>query len=255
MKPLPLHRLNEFIRLQRSEAEAFLRLAVDRREFGRHDLIRPQGDPTDHVYFLIEGWVASQVDTADGGQQIVKVHLPGDVLGGPSLALTRAAESLVALNRTIVEVIPSERFGQLFMRSPRLAAAMFMLVQQERVWLMDKLTSIGRTSAPQRLAAFLLSLHERLNKIDGKTGETFELSLSQSELANVLGITTVHANRTIHHLEKTGMISRSGRKFTLENLEALRGFSGVPHREFKGVPPWLSDSLARSSKGGREADL
>jgi CRP-like cAMP-binding protein len=253
--PLPLHRLNEFFRLQRSEAEAFGRLAVDRRHFSRHDLIQQQSDPTDHVYFLVDGWVASQVDTADGGQQIVKVNLPGDVLGGPSLALTHAAESLVALNRTTVDVIPSKRFGQLFMSSPRLAAAMFLAVQQERIWLMDKLTSIGRTSAAQRLAAFLLLLHERLNKVDRRTGESFELSLSQSELANVLGITTVHANRTIHQLERTGMISRCGRTITLQNLKALRDFSGVPHREFKGVPAWLSDSLAHSSKGGWIADV
>ena len=241
MKSFPLHRLQEFVRLERSETEAFLGLAVDRLHFKRHDLIRNQGSATDHVYFLIEGWVACQFDTADGGQQIVKVHMPGDVLGGASLALTHAAESLVALNPTIVDVIPSQRLGELFMSSPRLAAAMYFVVQQERVWLMDKITSIGRTSAAQRLATFLLSVHDRLRKIDGRAGRTFELPLSQAELANVLGITTVHTNRTIQQLERTGMISRSGRQTTLEDLKALRAFSAVPHRKFRSVPAWLGE--------------
>lgn len=247
MKPLPLHRFNEFLRLQRSEAEAFAGLAVERRQFARHDVIRAQGEPSDSVFFLIEGWVAGRVETADGAQQIVKVHLPGDMLGSPSLALASAAESLVALTRTVVDVIPADRFGELLVSSPRMAAAMFLAVQQERIWLMDRLTSIGRTNSAQRLAAFLLSLHSRLRKVNG-SGATFELPLSQLELANVLGITTVHANRTIQQLEQTGMISRSGRKITLEDIPGLRIFCGVPQRQFNGMPDWLSVPLQKSPK-------
>ena len=239
MKPPPLHRLNEFIRLDRLEAEAFAGLAVERRQYNRHHVIRREGDPADHVYLLLEGWVACRLDTADGGHQIVKVHLPGDVLGAPSLALSQAAESLIALNQTSVDVIPSSRLGELFLRSPRLAAAMFLSAQQERIWLMDRLTSIGRTSAAQRLAAFLVSIHDRLSKIAPMASSTFELPLSQIELADVLGITTVHANRTIQQLERRGMISRSGRSVTLGDLDALRSFSGVPKREFKCMPAWL----------------
>lgn len=250
MKPLPLHRFNEFLRLQRSEVDAFAGLAVERRQFARHDVIRFQGAPSESVFFLIEGWVACQVDTANGAQQIVKVHLPGDMLGSPSLALAKSAESLVALTLTVVDVIPADRFGELFVSSPRMAAAMFLAVQQERIWLMDKLTSIGRTNSAQRLAAFLLSLHDRLNKFNG-TGATFELPLSQLELANVLGITTVHANRTIQQLEQTGMISRSGRRVTLEDIPGLRTFCGVPQRQFNGMPEWLSVPLENSSNEWR----
>jgi CRP/FNR family transcriptional regulator len=239
VKPLPLHRLNEFIRLDRSEAKAFAGLAVERRRHNRHDIIRSQGDPADHVYFLVEGWVACRLETADGGHQIVKVHLPGDVLGAASLALTHAAESLVALNPTSIDVIPSNRLGELFGRSPRLAAAMFLAAQQERIWLMDRLMSIGRTSAAQRLAAFLVSIYERLSKIAPLETPSFDLPLSQNELADVLGITTVHANRTLRQLEQAGMISRSGRSVTLEDVDALCSFSGVPKREFKSIPGWV----------------
>jgi CRP-like cAMP-binding protein len=239
VKPLPLHRLNEFIRLDRSEAQAFAGLAVERQEHNRHDVIRSQGDPADHVYFLVEGWVACRLDTADGCHQIAKIHLPGDVLGAASLALTNAAESLIALNPTIIDVIPSSRLGELFLRSPRLAAAMFLAAQQERLWLMDLLMSIGRTSAAQRLAAFLVSIHDRLAKIAPPATPTFELPLSQAELADVLGITTVHANRTIQQLERTGMISRSGRSVTLQDVDALWTFSGLPKHQFRSNPPWL----------------
>lgn len=240
MSQQPLHRLNQFAALNGAEAEAFNRLAVEERGYERHEMIRCQGDASDEVFFLLEGWAASCVDSATGSRQIVKVHLPGDVMGAPSLALCRAAESLMALTTASVQVIPSERLAELFATAPKLAAAMFLSAQQERIWLMDRLMSIGRTSAVQRLAAFLLSLHERLSACGSPTPERIELPLSQEEVANVLGITAVHANRTFAQLDATGLVSRCGRAIVLLDVPGLRSFSCVPKREFQRTPHWLS---------------
>jgi CRP-like cAMP-binding protein len=239
MPDQPLHRLSQFVALNGAEADAFNRLAVEERRYDRHDLIRSQGDPSDEIFFLVEGWAASCVDSATGSRQIVKVHLPGDVMGAPSLALRRAAESLMALTAARVQVIPSDRLGQLFATTPKLAAAMFLSAQQERIWLMDRLMSIGRTSAVQRLAAFLLSLHERISMLGSPSPERIELPLSQEEVANVLGITAVHANRTFAQLDATGLVSRCGRVVILLDVAGLRSFSCVPKREFQHMPEWL----------------
>ena len=240
MSSLPLHRLNEFIGLNPADDEAFRRLATERRRFRRHEVIRAHGDPAKEIFFLVEGWVACCVHSATGGEQIVKVHLPGDMLGSPSLALSRAAESLVALTRVTVDVIPSDRLGKLFVQAPRLSAAMFLSAQQERIWLMDRLMSIGRTNAVQRLAGFLYSIHQRLCVIDPGSSTKFELPLSQRELANVLGITTVHTNRTLAQLEKTALVSRLARWIIIEDVGGLRRLSCLPDREFQRMPPWLS---------------
>ncbi|HEX6784503.1 MAG TPA: Crp/Fnr family transcriptional regulator [Sphingomicrobium sp.] len=240
MPSLPLHRLNEFVCLEGADSEAFHRLAIERRRFKRHDLIRAHGSPTSEVFFLVEGWVACCVHSAAGADQIVKVHLPGDMLGSPSLALSRAAESLIALNRVVVDVIPSERLGELFARVPKFSAAMFLSAQQERIWLMDRLMAIGRTNAVQRLAGFLCSIHQRLQAIDPEAPNHFELPLSQRQLADVLGITTVHANRTFMQLDNTGLVSRSKRRITIEDAAGLRKLSCLPDREFQRMPAWLS---------------
>lgn len=240
MSDLPLHRLNQFMNLGGSEAAAFANLASEERHFHRHDVIRSQGDAANEVFFLVDGWVMSCVDTAIGSRQIVKVHLPGDLMGSPSLALCRAAESLIALTKATVRTVPSARLGELFTREPRLAAAMFLSAQQERIWLMDRLTSISRTNAVQRLAAFLLSLHERLSANGASICERIELPLSQEEVGNVLGITAVHANRTFAQLDATGLVSRSGRVVILLDIPGLRSFSCVPRREFQRRPPWLN---------------
>jgi CRP-like cAMP-binding protein len=240
MTSLPLHRLNEFIGLDKADSEAFARLASERRRFSRHDVIRAHGDPATEVFFLVDGWVACCVHSASGGEQIVKVHLRGDMLGAPSLALSRAGESLLALTRATVDVIPSDRLGELFARAPKLSAAMFLSAQQERIWLMDRLMSIGRTNSVQRLAGFLHSIHHRMLLVDPDSAARFELPLSQKELADVLGITTVHANRTLAQLEATGLASRAGRWITIHDPDGLRRLSCLPDREFQRMPPWLS---------------
>lgn len=240
MPVLPLHRLNEFIGLEKADADAFARLATERRRFTRHDVIRAHGDPATEVFFLVEGWASCCVHTAAGSEQIVKVHLRGDMLGTPSLTLSKAAESLVALTRATVDVIPSDRLGELFASAPRLSAAIFLCAQQERIWLMDRLMSVGCTSSVQRLAGFLHSVHQRLRCIDPDYDSRFELPLSQKQLANVLGITTVHANRTLMQLEKTGLVSRAGRSITLNDPEELRRLSCLPEREFQCVPALLN---------------
>jgi len=253
MPHVPLHRLNQFAALNGAEADAFNRLAVEERRYDRHDMIRCQGDPSGEVFFLLEGWAASCVDSATGSRQIVKVHLPGDVMGAPSLALCRAAESLMALTSARVQVIPSSRLGDLFATAPKLAAAMFLSAQQERIWLMDRLMSIGRTSAVQRLAAFLLSLHERLSALGAPSPERIELPLSQEEVANVLGITAVHANRTFAQLDATGLVSRCGRVIILLDVPGLRSFSCVPKREFQHMPGWLSGLRERNAEAADHA--
>lgn len=237
MRNLPLHRFNEFVPLTRGEVEMIEGLAVDRLHLRRHELIRSQGDPVRDVYLLSEGWVGCCVDVAAGTRQMVKVHLPGDMLGTQSLTLASAAETLMALTRVTVDIIPVAAFSQLFMNEPRIAASMYLSAQKERVFLMDRLTSVARTSAAQRLAAFLLNVYDRLSVV-GLDEPRFDLPLSQDELADVLGITAVHANRTLFHLEESGFIARRGKSITILDLPGMRSFGAMPQRRFERSRDW-----------------
>lgn len=228
---IPLHRFQEFISLSDAELDALERARTHTVEMSRRQSLRRQGDPVNEVYLLASGWVASCVDTSQGRRQIVKIHLPGDILGSPSIALERAAETLTALTPVKVEVIPVEAFARLFETVPRLGFAMFLNAQQERVMLMDRVTSLGQTQAPQRLAALLLHVHERLKLAEPRVGKSFELPLTQEELAQATGLTSVHINRTFQELDRRGVIKRNGRRFTLLDTRALRELASLPTRE------------------------
>ena len=250
MRKLPLHRFTEFVSLDADEVELIEGLAVDRLQLRRHQVVRAQGDPVRELYLLSDGWVGSCIDVAAGTRQMVKVHLPGDMLGTPSLTLPNAAETLIALTRATVDVVPVSAFARLFMSEPTIAAATFMIAQKERVLLMDRLTSVARTSAAQRLAAFLLNVYERLTVV-GLKEPTFDLPLSQDELADVLGITPVHANRTLFLLQDAGLIERKGKCITLLSIPGLRSFGAVPLRRFERSRDWaLQDASESSSRPG-----
>ena len=254
MQKLPLHQFSEFVSLTSAEVHAIERLSVDRVHLKRHDTLRCQGDSVRDVYLLTEGWVGCCVDVATGTRQMVKVHLPGDLLGTSSITVRAAAETLVALNRTTVEVIPVNALAALFMSMPRVAAGMFLTSLKERVFLMDRLTSVARTNAVQRLSAFLVSVYERLS-LAGLEEPQFHLPLSQIELADVIGITSVHANRTWAQLERTGFVSRNGKAVRLVDVEGLRSLGAVPDRRFERLREWSvavpekSPSRANTSAG------
>jgi len=249
MHRLPPHRFSEFVALTSAEVQAIERLSVERLHLKRHEIIRSQGDPVHDVYLLIDGWVGCCVDVATGTRQMVKVQLPGDLLAAPSMTLRTAAETLVALTRTTVDVVPVCALARLFMNTPRIAAGMFLTSLKERVFLMDRLTSVARTSAVQRLSSFLVSIHERLSLV-GLEEPAFDLPLSQNELADVIGITPVHANRTWAQLERTGLVRRTGKTIRLLDIEGLKSLGAVPDRRFERVREW---SVAAPEKSASPA--
>lgn len=252
MSRFPIHHLSEFVPLTSGDLQSIERLSVDRLHLRRHNIIRHQGDPVRDVYFLTEGWVGTCMDVGSGTRQVIKAHLPGELLGAPSMIVPSAVETLMALTRATVEVIPVGAFARLFLDSPQIAAAMFLGSLKERVFLMDRLTSVARTSAVQRLSAFLINVYERL-KVVGLEEAEFELPLSQNELADVIGITAVHANRTWAQLERTGLIQRQGKRITLLDLDGLRNLGAVPQRRFGRLPQWSIDEPLPASGTGRAA--
>lgn len=236
-------RLAEFRSPSPTELEIFSSLAGPVQQIARSRTIRREGDPPQSIHMLLEGWAISSMTLADGGRQILKVHLPGDILGTPSMALDRAAETLTALTPVRLRSISLSAFGGLFTRAPHMAALMFLSVQQERVMLMDRLCSIGRTSAESRLADFLVHLHGRLNVVHPGTGPRFEHPLTQEQIGDVIGLTAVHVNRVFRTLEDKGLILRDGHMIELLDIPALRKLSGVPPRTLARDLSWLPKPL------------
>jgi CRP-like cAMP-binding protein len=237
VKHVALNRVEELLTPSQAELEAFEQAKTDRREFKRKETITCQGDRVSEVYLLTDGWVAGSVEVDLVRTQLVKVNLPGDILGLPNAALTRAAVTLTAITPATLDVIPLERLGQLFELAPRLALALFLATQRERVMLMDQLSVIGQTSALQRLAALLLDIHRRLSALGFVHGGAFDWPLSQELVAQAAGLTAIHVNRTLRDMKRAGLIASEPKRMQLPRLTEL---AGVPERRFVRQPSWLT---------------
>lgn len=237
-------RLAEFASPTPVEFDLLVSLAGPLQQMARRRTIRREGDRPHSVYMLAEGWVLSSVTLPDGSRQILKIHLPGDMLGSPSVGLDAAAETLTTLTPVKLRMLGLSALGSLFTRVPHLAALLFLAAQQERLILMDRLCSIARTSAECRLAGLLVHLHDRLKVITPDIGTRFEHPLTQEQIGDAIGLTSVHVNRVFRALESKGLILRDGHSIELLDVPALRKLCGVPAKVPARDLSWLPPPLA-----------
>lgn len=238
---MPIGRVSEFATLTADEREAVGALTSDTIECRRRSAIRHEGAPVHHVYLLAKGWVASSMTLKTGARQFFKVHIPGDILGAPSLASVSAVETLTAITDCTIKCIPLSRLGSIFAEYPRVGMSLFLSANKERIALMDLLTAVGRLSAIERLAHFLMDLHDRLFVAGQTEASRLPMPMTQEEIADLLGLTAVHVNRMLHELKRRSLLHRSGRDFIL-NLPELQAMNLMASRAFVQEPSWLPPS-------------
>lgn len=232
-------RLRAFATLDESDFQQLVALAGPSRIIDRGEYLRHEGDSPPGLYLLIKGWMASTLTFNDGARQMLKVNLPGDMLGAPSLAFSAATDSLLALSEAEVKPVPLRMFGDIFRHSAKLASLIFLVSLEERVMIMDRLASIGRTHTAERVAALMLHLHDRLIRTDPTIGTEFDVHLTQHDVADLVGVTTVHVNRTLQKLRTQRVLDWRYGRVKIMNREALVELAGLPPRHLSDDVSWL----------------
>lgn len=223
-------RLSEVMAPTDSELAALEEAKLGRHRLKRNAVLCRQDQSVNEVYFVVDGWVAASVEVNGGKRQLVKIYLPGDFAGLPSIATMQSVEGLIALTDACVDVIPLDRLAKLFERAPRLGYMLFVVTQQERVMLMDQLAAVGQTRGIQRVAALIIHLHRRLSILSGKTMAVIDWPLSQQRVAEGAGLTNIHVNRIFRDLTSMGLICREGRKIKILDVDRLAQLAALPER-------------------------
>lgn len=174
-----------------------------------------------HIAILIEGWACRYKTTRDGHRQIVALLIPGDAANLDSLMFTRLDYAVRTLTAAKVLAIPRDRFLALAEQHSGIAKTLAWLVMRENAILSQWALCLGRLSARQRLAHLLCEVAVRLGHTD-EPESRFELPLTQDQIADVLGLTAVHVNRTVQQLRAEGLIGTKGRVMTIVDMDALR---------------------------------
>ncbi|MDX8493057.1 Crp/Fnr family transcriptional regulator [Mesorhizobium sp. VK22B] len=181
-------------------------LGIPAKIYKAHSVLCRQDDDDDTVFIVKSGWAILYRGLLDGERQVIDTPLGGDVVGfrsvdGPRFATLASITELAVYEfsrKALVESILSNgRFGN------KIACALARL----NAILAEHLVNTGRRNALSRTAHFLLELEERLSNVGLSSHGRYECPLAQHELADILGMTTVHVNRTLRELRRAGLVS------------------------------------------------
>lgn len=190
----------------------------------RVDLIR-EGDAPSHVNLILKGFACRYKTTPDGSRQIMAYLVPGDFCDLHVFILKAMDHTIATLSRCQVVKIPRAQILEL-MERPAIARAFWWAALVDEATLREWLVNIGVRSAEQRVAHLLCELLLRLETVGLTNGDTYELPITQAELADTTGLTSVHVNRVLQRLRQDGLITLKSRNLMIMDVERLKAFSG-----------------------------
>jgi CRP-like cAMP-binding protein len=186
-----------------------------------HDVVRDQDRPS-QCCLILEGLACRYKVLPGGKRQIHSFHIPGDIPDLQSLHLDIMDHNLGTLVPCKVGFIQHEtarkfirahpRIGDIFWRDTLIDAAVF------REWI----ANVGRREAYGRIAHLLCELYVRLRAVGLANGREYGLPLTQAELADATGLTTVHVNRSLKKLRGDGLIRWGKRSVVIEDWDGLQ---------------------------------
>ena len=191
-----------------------------RRFANGEELIR-RGQRVDVSTYLIEGYMVRSVMDREGGRQILGLHVPGDFLDLHAFPLKRLDHDVSAVGEAKVALVPHRALREILARQPHLARILWYSTLLDAATHREWIFRLGRLDALGRVCHFLCETEMRLRFVDLSDGVRFPMPLSQREIADVCGITTVHMSRTMAALRQLDLVSFDGGKATILNYQGL----------------------------------
>lgn len=207
-----LRRLRRRSGLTVDEERAILALEGERRDVRpRRDLVSP-GETVRHSVLVESGLVGRFDLMRDGARQITAIHLPGDMCDLHSVVSPTTGWGITALTSCAVIEIPHEALRRLATDRPNIGLAFWRDTTLDASILAKWVANIGRKDAGPRLAHFLCEMGVRLEQAGVSRRDRFRLELTQEQIGDILGLTSVHVNRTVQLLRAQGLIVTAARE-------------------------------------------
>lgn len=180
---------------------------------------------TDHqfVYRLLKGWAGRTRLLPDGRNQFILIFLPGDLFAVKSMFLTHQTDAIVAITNLTTEHIDYRKLHHAYVADSDIAMRCIWQVVEEERRLHSWVVGLGQGSAEERVALLLLDFRGRLilSKTIAPDSLTYDMPLTQVQLADHLGITAVHVSRVLKDFRASGMATVRDGSVTITNLDML----------------------------------
>ena len=184
--------------------------------------IASEGDRCDSARIFLSGWACRYKTLEDGRRQILSLVLPGDICDAHIYLLPTMDHSLAALTPATYVELDANTFERLLSSDKSVAETFhcetLVAGAIQREWAIN----LGRRDALERVANIICELFERLQVVGLTEENSFAFPVTQLDLADAMGLSTVHLNRTLQELRAAGLITLKDRSLTILDPEALR---------------------------------
>src|SRR5215831_235369 len=195
--------------------------------------IIPEAGRSGQLYTVLFGMAFRYQTLSDGRRQILNFLFPGDLVGLQEQVTVESPHGVEALTETKLCVFPMERLWDLYRSFPQLGYDITWLTAHEEYVVDGNLLTVGRRSASERIAMLLIHIVKRAEAIGWNVDGTVPLPMTQQHIADALGLSLVHTNKTLRRLEKLGLHKLENNRLRLLKptvLKRMADYYAVPLR-------------------------
>ena len=219
-------RIERSVVLEHADRDALLSLPHEVRHYARGAPMVIEDEPPRICAFLESGWAARQKHTDDGRREIVGIIIAGDFVDLQNIFLRKSDHEAEALTATSALVFPLGALQDLVFERPTIGRALWIDALVAASVYREWLVNLGRRDAQARVAHLLCELSQRLKGAGLTNDDWFYLPLTQEQIGDVTGLTSVHVNRVLKSLVLQGLVVRDGKLIQIPDFSALTAVAG-----------------------------
>jgi CRP-like cAMP-binding protein len=215
-------RWSKFSNLSAEDHAAVISLPFTRKMFGREGYIAREGRQATECAVVLRGMAFRQKLLRDGSRQIISFHIPSEFVDLQNGMLEVADHNVQSVNGTEIAAIPRNALIELADKSPCVRKAMWIDTLIDASIFREWVVNVGRRDSRARIAHLLCELIIRFQKIGASRDGILDFPITQEQLADATGLTSVHTNRTLQSLRKDGLIRLDSRSLSVLDWDGLR---------------------------------
>jgi CRP-like cAMP-binding protein len=221
----PLRPLEAFREFEKSELDFVSKFKKGELSVERGATILVEGTYSPHLYTVLLGWGFRYKLLSDGRRQILNYAMPGDLIGLQASLMGEMQHSIEALSPMLLCVFERQELYTLYRDHPSLAFDLTWIASREERILDENLLSVGRRTAIERAAYLIAFVHSRAQAVGLNGQKPLELPLTQQHLADTLGLSLVHTNKTVRRLTEHGLVRWLERGCEVLDVKGLMGLA------------------------------
>ncbi len=243
-----LRKLGLGVDLSQEDRAALVGLCTPPRQVAPWTDLAAEGTPRGALILVLNGWACRYRVLANGNRQITGLLLPGDFSQPFGITPQRWSNSLTAMTPLMVCELPPRGLRSLAFSHPAIEEALWLDLYLERDLASELMVSLGRRSGTERLACMLAEIYFRLAAIGLTAGRAFDLPIKQADLADLLGLSAVHVNRSLMELRRRQLVNWHNRRFEILRLRELLDLAQFEPASGNLLPAGVFDSLSAPSR-------